>query len=367
MRKNIKILLTGGGSGGHVFPVIAVAKQLQEDCQTQNLTCRFLYLGSFSGPEKKITKANHLKFYPVLSGKWRRYLSFWNLVDIFKVILGFFQSLILVLFFWPRVVFAKGGYVTAPIVLAAWLLRRPIVIHESDSILGFANNFEAKLANKICVGFPAGEYHGLSPEKVIYSGNPVRMNFIEKRKNISEDHILVMGGSQGSSKINQLILNVAPRLSKKYKIVHITGERDYEKIAQHKNKNYEVYKFVDNIADLMAKSKLIISRAGANAIAEILTLGKPSILIPLPSAASNHQLKNAQYIQRKGAAICLSEERLTAATLGDIIERIIEDDHALKQMSLVGRNLVRPQAASIISKGILSQRRPVSSSQGGKL
>ncbi len=356
MGKNIRILLTGGGSGGHVFPVIAVAKQLQEDCRSQNLTCHFLYLGSFSGPEKKIAKANHLKFYPILSGKWRRYFSLWNLVDIFKLILGFFQSLALLLFFWPEVVFAKGGYVTVPIVVVAWLLRRPIVIHESDSILGFANNFEAKLANKICVGFPVEQYHGLPPEKVIYSGNPVRMEFIEKRKDISEDHILVMGGSQGSTKINQLILNVMPRLSKKYKIVHITGKRDYQKIVKHKNKNYEIYKFVDNIADLMAKSKLIISRAGANSIAEILTLGKPSILIPLPSAASDHQLKNAQYVQRKGAAIWLSEERLTAASLGDIIERIIEDNHALKQMSLAGRNLIRPQAASIISKEILSQR-----------
>lgn len=357
MKNNVKILLTGGGSGGHAFPTLAVARQLSHDCREKNLNCRLWYFGSFSGPERKLVKEYGLKYYPVFTGKWRRYISFWNLVDVFKIILGFFQTIILLLWFWPDVIFAKGGYVTLPVVFAAWILRRPIVSHESDIILGASNKIEANLVNKICVSFPLDVYKKLPVGKAVYTGNPVRQEFLEKRKEVEDKHLLVFGGSQGAHKINELVAQIAPKLSQTIKIIHICGQEDYAEFSKKSNESYEVHAFIKDIALVMAQSKLIISRAGANSITEILTLGKPSILIPLPSAASSHQLKNATYIQERGAAVCIDEEKLTENQLLDIIERILNDKSVLQKMSLAARNLTRPQAASLISKEILNQIR----------
>lgn len=347
--KRPRILLCGGGTGGHVFPLLAVAEYLKKN------GADLLFVGSAKGPESILVFRNHFKFIPIQAGKWRRYLSFWNLVDIGKIFVGFWQSLKIIKNWPPDVIFAKGGYVSLPPVLAGRLCQVPIITHESDVLMGLANRIISRLATRVCVSFESQNYQ-LPKDKVIYTGNPIRRIFSLKQLSSplhTRPTVLVMGGSQGSRIINNLIGSILPVISPRCNILHITGSQDFPKFQDRHFLHYRPYEFVDEeLPRLMARASLIISRSGANSIFEIATLGKPSILIPYAAAAGEHQMSNAQIFKKAGAAIVLDERGLKGEKLINKINELLKDRDELKSMGLRARALAPEDSAKRVAQEI---------------
>lgn len=352
MKNNQKnrVVITGGGSGGHVMPLEAVVSELKSD------KVDILYVGSGLELEKEMAERQKIPYKKIYTGKLRRYFSWQNFLDIAKLKIGFWQSLLIVCKFKPDVIFAKGGYVTLPVVIAGWILRVPIIIHESDVIMGLANRWEAKLSRKICVGFPLENYPGLPLNKVIYTGNPIRHEFSKSHKPYAISHkatILIIGGSQGSRFINNTVAAIMEKLTTNYHVIHLCGQIDYEWLSKNNWPNYELYDFTGKVSELMASADLIISRSGANTLAEISALGKPSILIPIAESANDHQLANARFFEKNNAAIVCSENQLTPNTLLAIIDNIISDQEIYRNLSLKASELANPDAAKAIKEGII--------------
>ncbi len=331
----MRILLTGGGTAGHAWPIILIAQSL-----SRNRRAKILYVGSRQGIEKEIIKnfaEKHsdfsLDFKPLIVGKIRPYFSLSNYWDMFKTFIGIIQSLLIIITFRPDVIFAKGGYVTFPVIFWLGLFKIPLVIHESDVIMGRANLFASKFATKICLGFPIEYYQGKDKillEKLIYTGTPVSPDFSQTPLKVGgKPKILITGGSQGSSRINQTILEILPKLLEKYEVYHIIGSRGFAEF----NKNdltgkvgYHLYEFTIELPALMRDADLVISRAGAGTLMEISASAKPSIIIPLMTEVSEHQEANAQIYQQNNAAVVLKEENLTSNSLLAIIDDLISDE-----------------------------------------
>lgn len=345
-----RILLVGGGSGGHIVPLLAVAKELKKNKNNQLLLLTD-YLAVW---QERLEKSGFNTKY-IFAGKLRRHLTprlLWEMV-LFKI--GLCQSLWHILRFRPDVIFSKGGFVSLPVILAGWLLRRPIIIHESDIIMGLTNRLASRLAQKICVGFPAENYHGLDPKKLVYTGIPIE-NFKSKSLNLnskSPSAILVVGGSQGSHAINKLIAEMREGLVKKYRLVHICGRRDYQWLNQWHQPQYILKPFVDDLPLRIAASDLVISRASATVIAEVAAAGRPLILIPLPTAAADHQRANARFFAQRRAALVLEQEGSTSQKLLAEIEKLLADP---RSQQVLGDNLysfARPNAAELIKNEIM--------------
>jgi len=322
-----KVIFTGGGTAGHIYPIIALIEALRSNARVASL-----YVGSRNGPEKDISIKREIKFKGIFTGKRRNYFSFSNLIDMFKIFFGLIQAYFLLKSFKPDLIFSKGGYVAFPIIFWAKRFNIPLIVHESDSIMGSINIYASRFARKICVGFPIEYYKEQTIQKIpfnklVYTGIPLRKEFhnLATAKN-EKPTILITGGSQGAAKLNSLILEIVPELVKKYEIYHLVGKNDFEEIKEKfQNENYKVIDFSENMPELMNKSDLIISRAGST-IAEISFLGKASILIPLPTAHMDHQTKNAQIYADKNAAVMLTEKGLTASSLLSIINHLMEDN-----------------------------------------
>ena len=362
-----RIILTGGGTGGHLFPLVAVAEALKRKQPDTEL----IFFGPNGLLEKKIFSASQIPMVNIYSGKLRRYWSWKNILDIIKVPIGLVQCLFYLLKYMPDAIFAKGGYASVPVVLIGWLYRIPILIHESDSIPGLANRFLSKFSRRVAVTYAEAEKYFNHPT-VVLTGVPVRpdINKGEAQKardmfNLSSDRpvIFVWGGSQGAAIINNTILRILPELLEKYQVIHQTGEKnlsEVEKIAQEMNikpgeNGYHPVAFIgEELKDILAVSDLVISRAGANSIAEIAIVGKPSILIPIKNSANNHQEKNAYTLSREGAAVMLTENNLGQHLFKKAIDDII--DHEEKQKELAERivKFSHPEAAENIAQGIIS-------------
>jgi len=310
-----RILLTGGGTGGHIIPLLAIAERLPKDV-------KILILGSniknISFPYKN-----------VLAGKWRRYFSLKNFIDIFKAPLGILQALWYVFRFMPDICFGKGGYASLPGVLACWLYRIPIIIHESDTIPGAANRFSALFADKVCVSFEQAKKY-FSEKKVIFTGNPVRRQIL-LGKSLSKDKpvILILGGSQGAQYINEIISAILPDILKRARVIHLCGPGKISNIALP---GYEQYEFIENIEDFYATADVIVSRAGANSLAEISALKKPAIIIPLPGSSFEHQRENAYVFAKNNAAIVIEEENLGPYLLRDKLFKLLDEPLVAQKM-----------------------------------
>jgi len=364
----MRLLLTGGGTAGHVYPLLSVQEELSRKLKGDRL--EILYLGSKGGIEEQILKTKNIPSFFIYSGKWRRYWKKWlpalflNLKDLILVFVGFFQSFLVITRFRPDIVVAKGGYVTLPVVLAARLCNIPIIVHESDVVVGLSNKLCAKLAQKICVSFPAGFYKGLPKKRIVYTGNPVRREFYltsKAKQRTRLPTILITGGSQGSKKINQVIYGILPKLLTFAKVIHLVGVLDFpaaERVKQGLKKDlkkrYFVYGFLEEeMPQVMHGADLVVSRAGANTLFEIAASAKPSILIPLKTAASDHQTKNAQIFEKNKAAILVEEDDLNAGFLLKIIRKLLSDKEKLKEMGERARRLSMPKAASKIAEEII--------------
>jgi len=313
-----KIVLTGGGTAGHVTPNIALIPSLKD------LGFEILYIGSKDGMEKKLIARENLPYEGISSGKLRRYFSLKNFSDPFRVIHGCGEAKKILRDFHPDIVFSKGGFVSVPVVLAAHSLKIPVIIHESDMTPGLANKICYRSADKICCSFPE-TMKMLPAGKGVLTGSPIRKELLSGSREKGAELtgfpqgvpvILVIGGSLGSVTVNTSVRECLPELLKEFRIIHICGKGNLDPSLTGKD-GYLQYEFVsDDLKDLFALSDLIISRAGANAILEILSLRKPNVLIPLSAAASRgDQVLNAKSFASSGYSYVLEEENLTKDSL----------------------------------------------------
>lgn len=331
-----KIVLTGGGTAGHVTPNIALYKSLTEAGYEVH------YIGSYNGIEKKLIEDMGIPYYGISSGKLRRYFDIKNFSDPFRVIKGFGEADRLIRKIKPDVVFSKGGFVTVPVVLAAKKNRIPAIIHESDMTPGLANKICIPAATKVCCNFK--ETFDLLPEgKAVLTGTPIRKELFEGDRNRaasfcnldpSTPTILVIGGSTGSVIINKTIRESLNDILSKYQVIHLCGKNNLSESLEG-IKGYVQFEYVSKeLRDLFALSDLVISRAGANAICELLALKKPNILIPLSKAASRgDQILNAKSFKKNGYSYVLEEEELSKTSLLNAIRDVIaHKDEYIKAM-----------------------------------
>lgn len=338
-----KIVMTGGGTAGHVTPNIALMPALR------NEGYEISYIGSYEGIEKRLIEEQGIPYYGISSGKLRRYFDPKNFSDPFKVLKGYSQSVKLLKMLKPDIVFSKGGFVSVPVILAAKHCKIPAIIHESDLTPGLANRLAIPSATKVCCNFPETLTY-LPKEKAVLTGSPLRKELLNGKAssafslchftNHEKDVILIIGGSSGSRAINTAIRNLLPELLKKYNIIHLCGKGNLDPALQETD-GYAQFEYANQeLADMFALADLVISRAGANAICELLALKKLHILIPLSAAASRgDQILNANSFHTQGFSYVLEEENLTNTTLLEAIETVFKNKNKyLEAMSTSSRS-----------------------------
>ncbi|MBW6440816.1 undecaprenyldiphospho-muramoylpentapeptide beta-N-acetylglucosaminyltransferase [Patescibacteria group bacterium] len=344
----MKILLTGGGTGGHIIPLLTVVSEIRKTEAEKNLVkSEFIFIGPQGDFNHCLLDAD-VKIKIIQAGKLRRYLSLENITDIFKIIIGTIQSLFFVNQVKPDIVFSKGGFASVPPVIAAWIYKIPIITHESDIVPGLANRIIAKFAKKILISFYFSKKY-FSEKKVILTGNPIREDIMRGNKNKARDFfnlkedipvILVFGGSQGARKINEVITMSLPKILEKFQVIHLCGKGNYEKLKDETEKmemgdktRYRIFPFLaDGLKDAFALCDLIVSRAGANSLFEIVALEKPGIIIPLGNAANNHQVENAEFFRKRKMLIVIKEDTLDENILTKKIFELFAENEVRKDM-----------------------------------
>ena len=322
------IVLTGGGTAGHVTPNIALIPHLRE------LGYEISYIGSYTGIEKNLIEAEGIPYYGIATGKLRRYIDLKNLSDPFRVIKGYFEARKLIKKLKPDIVFSKGGFVSVPVVFAASSRRVPVIIHESDMTPGLANRLSIPKASKVCCNFPE-TLKNLPEGKAVVTGTPIReeLKAGDKQRGLAftklsdaKPVILVMGGSLGAVNVNNHVREALPELLKKYQVVHLCGKGHLDESLKDLE-GYRQYEYIKKeLPDLFAMADLIISRAGANAICEISSLAIPNLLIPLSAQASRgDQILNAHSFEKQGYSLVLEEENLTKESLLTTVDKLYKE------------------------------------------
>lgn len=320
-----KIVLTGGGTAGHVTPNIALMPRLKE------LGYEIHYIGSYDGIEKKLIEEMGIPYYGISSGKLRRYFDWQNFTDPFRVLKGFVEAKKLLKKLKPDVVFSKGGFVTVPVVQAAKQCRIPTIIHESDMTPGLANKLAIPAATKVCCNFPETVKY-LPEGKAVLSGSPIRQELLSGNKQAALNFcgftsdkpvLMIIGGSLGSVAVNTAIRNILPELLKTFQVVHLCGQDNLDETLVG-TEGYIQFEYIKKeLADLFAMADIVVSRAGANAICELLALRKPNLLIPLTAAASRgDQILNAASFKQQGFSLVLQEEEITNELLLSTIQEL---------------------------------------------
>lgn len=320
-----KIVLTGGGTAGHVTPNIALLPALKE------AGYEITYMGSYDGIEKRLISDFELPYVGISTGKFRRYLDIKNLTDPFRVMKGFSEARKFLKEYKPDVVFSKGGFVSVPVVRAAASLEIPCIIHESDMTPGLANKLCIPVAKKVCCNFP--ETLKLLPEdKAVLTGSPIRAELSQGNKlagldmcgfSANKPVIMVIGGSLGAANVNKAVREALPQLLQDFQVVHLCGKDKIDNLLLNTS-GYKQFEYIKSeLKDLFAMADIVISRAGANAICELLALKKPNILIPLPASSSRgDQLLNAQSFESQGFSIVINEDDLTTQLLVDKVQEL---------------------------------------------
>lgn len=333
------------------MPAIAVAEELKKEYKSD-----ILFITTRKKRDREIISERGFRVKSIFSGKFRRYFSLFNFTDIFLIIFGFFQSLFIILKFKPNVIFSKGGYASLPVVLAGGILRKKILLHESDIVLGLSNKVSSPFVKKIAVSFPLDCYENPN-SKMFFTGNPTRN--LKHLTGRTDNVILVIGGSQGARKINYAISEILDDLLLNNKIVHLSGDFDFEELnkkrkALEKNKadNYLLFRSIfENkpYEEYLNKAVLVISRAGAGTISEIALFKKPSIIIPL----SGHQEKNAEALEKNKASIIIKNSNLDAKVLKEKIEEILGNEKLQNELSNNIAHFSSKEATSLISSEII--------------
>ena len=350
------IILTGGATAGHIWPIIAVAQELK------NENVKYLYVGLKSGMEAKISANYGLPFHGIITGKIRNYFAWSNFIDPFKIIIGIIQALFIIIKLRPSTIFSKAGYVAVPILFWAKVFNIPTVIHESDSVIGKTNEWAGSFAKRICLGFPIEYYDRKEVEKfqknLVYTGIPVRKEFFEIKTNFysrsDRPIILITGGSQGAASINKIIKEIIVVLADKYEIFHLCGESEFSLFKKFEQKYYHVFSFYSDMPELMKKASLVITRAGST-LAEISAMSKASIIIPLPWAARDHQAANARIYQENRAAEVIPENHLTGDLLISVITRLMDNDEYRADLGRNAHKFAQADSAEKISKILIEE------------
>ena len=365
----MKILFTGGGTGGHIFPIIAITREMRRIYPKKDL--EFYYLGPKDEFGLIMLSQEDFKIKTIISGKVRRYFSYKNIVDIlFKIPFGFLQSIFLILGISPQLVFSKGGLGSISVTLAARFLRIPVFLHESDIIPGLSNRITSKWAKKIFVSFPKTEY--FNPVKTILVGNPIRKELLEGDNKTGGDLfgltfqkpiILFLGGSQGAEALNDFVLNILNDFLKEFELIHVCGRSNIREVKAESQivankdlvKYYHPVGFLDEekMKHALKVCDFVISRSGSGSIFEIAASGKPSILVPLPSAAADHQAKNAYIYSQTGATLVIEQDNLTRNFFLDKIHYMFLHPDKLEKMKEEALRFSRPLAAKTIAREIL--------------
>ncbi|KKU78417.1 MAG: UDP diphospho-muramoyl pentapeptide beta-N acetylglucosaminyl transferase [Parcubacteria group bacterium GW2011_GWA2_47_7] len=369
----MRILFAGGGTGGHFYPIIAVAEAVNELTIKDHLLDIDLVYMSDAPFDSDMLKRTHISFVGIVAGKRRTYFSIQNFIDPFKTIFGCILAVFKLFALYPDVVFGKGGYASFPTVFAAKLLRIPVVIHESDIVPGKVNRWIGSYAEKVAISYPEAAKYFPHQDRIAYTGQPIRKAILDMPP---EDPIealglepgvpviLVIGGSQGAGRINENIIDILPRLLEKCQIVHQTGEKNLDWMKQRaaavlpNNPNANRYHPFATLEStglrLAAKAaSLVISRAGSG-IFEIAIWQKPSILIPLPIARDDHQRENAYSYARTGACTVIEETNLKPELFFSVIDSIMSDKDVQQKMIDGSRMFTKPDAAEKIAQALLS-------------
>lgn len=323
-----RIILTGGGTAGHVTPNIALLPRLKE------LGYDIQYIGSYTGIEKELIEPFGIPYHGISSGELRRYFSVQNFTDPFRVLKGFREAHKLIRQLKPDVIFSKGGFVSVPVVLAGKRCKVPVIIHESDMTPGLANKIAIPSAAKVCCNFPE-TLKSLPEGKAVLTGSPIRQELLSGNKIAAMDMchftsdkpvILVIGGSLGAVAVNNAVREALPELLKDFQIIHLCGKGKMDESLKDVE-GYCQFEYIKNeLRNLFALADIVISRAGANAICELLALHKPNLLIPLSANASRgDQILNARSFERQGFSLVLEEEQLTKETLLAAVKNLYEN------------------------------------------
>jgi len=355
--KQHTIVFTGGGTGGHVFPGIAVAEKLVLETTKSNLS--IVWIGSNSGMEKDILGRYKIPFISIPAGKLRRYFSILNFIDIFKIIGGFISSLFILKKLKADILFSKGGFVTVPPVLAAKLLKIPVISHESDLDPGLATRINGIFSHKMLFAYKETLENWnkkFDDQELFLSGNPVRNEIFKGSRErgralfkipVNKKVVLVLGGSQGAREINNLIKEILDELTESFFVIYQMGELSYKKSDK---KNYITASlFKDNFPDILSAADLVVSRAGAGTLWENGVRGKPAILIPLGSGSSRgDQIKNADYFESHGASIVLKGENLNSSRLLVEINKLLGTKSVLNELEKNVKLLCNADSAETI-------------------
>ncbi len=360
--EGLKVLIAAGGTGGHIYPGIAVAKEIQR-CGG---VVRFV--GTARGLEARIVPENGFELSFIESFGLKN-VGFWRkLKGILILPKSFFQAWRLIREFKPDVVVGAGGYVSGPVLLTACLMKFPTLVMESNALPGFTNRILASFVTKAALTFEqASSFFG---KKGLVTGNPVRHEFFEikpKSRDNSLVSVLIFGGSQGSKAINDAVIEALPYLKEhqnRLKLTHQTGENDFERVLEAYQmagwKNFEVFRYIQNMPKFFAEHDLIVSRAGATTCAELAAAGKASIMIPLPTAADDHQRKNAEALQKAGATQMILQKDLSGKILAEKIIELANSPEKITAMEQAIRKFAKPDAAEIVAKLIveLGRKKP---------
>lgn len=365
----MKILLTGGGTGGHFYPLIAIAERLSEIAAERKIIGLKLYYMSDTPYDKRALFENRITFVQIPAGKMRLYFSIKNIFDVVKTAMGAFFGLVSMFFIYPDVVISKGGYAAFPAVFAAKFLKIPVVVHESDSFPGRLNSWTAKFAKRVAVSWPEAAEH-LPKDKTALSGQPIRKEILHGDPNGAYEYfkfdnelpvILILGGSQGAEMINNAVVDNLPELLKRYQIIHQTGagKKNEEAVSRARLlmegnpeiRRYFATPFLNSMSYKKAAgcANLIISRAGST-IFEIASWGIPSILIPITNSNGDHQRKNAYNYARTGACEVIEENNLSQAVFLAEVDKILSSKQRMVEMSKNALGFANHEAALKIAR-----------------
>lgn len=368
----MKIVFAGGGSGGHFYPIIAIAEEINAIILEKRLVGAKLYYFADKPFDERALFEQNIVFKEISAGKLRYYRSIWNFFDLFKTGVGCIRAFIKLFFLYPDIVFGKGGYVSFPVLLSARILGIPVFIHESDSIPGRVNAWAGKFARRIAVSYPEAARY-FPPEKTAHTGNPIRQEILHPSKEGAAEFlnldpavptILVLGGSQGAATLNDVLIDILPGLLNEYQIIHQVGTAHEKETAgrahlvleNHPHKDrYKSFGFLDTGALRMAAgiSSLVITRAGST-IFEVASWGVPAIVVPIDETVSHDQRTNALLYAEHGAGVLLEEKNLSSHILESQVNRILKSPDLQKSLSEKAREFARPDAARKIAEEIIS-------------
>ncbi|NMO94776.1 undecaprenyldiphospho-muramoylpentapeptide beta-N-acetylglucosaminyltransferase [Paenibacillus lemnae] len=362
----MRVVLTGGGTGGHIYPAVAIARH----CEAESTSNAFLYIGSEKGLESRLVPQENLPFESIDITGFRRKLSLDNVKTIMRFFKGVTRSKKLLSQFKPDIVIGTGGYVCGPVVYAAAKLGIPTMIHEQNAIPGLTNQFLSRYADSVAVSFEGSERSFPKAKRVLYTGNP-RATTVQSANRergfaslgipMDSKIVLITGGSRGAKAINQAMIGMAEKLGSLEDVhfVYVTGELYFEdtreavrsKLGTMPN-HLHIVPYVNNMPEVLAATSLIVNRAGASFLAEITSLGIPSVLIPSPNVTNNHQEANARQLEEAGASRMILEKDLNADTLFQRITEIMKNPELQLAMSKASKQLGKPDSAAVIVEEI---------------